>query len=92
VKREMIGQKGQRISRGLLGHDMLAVRTSPQSGPHRQDCHLPGWLVGVRAGGRGGAKIEIESFHTHGTRPLPDQRDDEEIAGQDDLSEKGIAS
>ena len=49
VAREMIGQKRQRISRGLLSHDMLAVRTSPQSGPHRRDCHLAGWLVGVRA-------------------------------------------
>src|SRR3954451_24677930 len=31
VKREMIGQKGQRTSRGLLGHDMLADRTSSRT-------------------------------------------------------------
>jgi hypothetical protein len=34
----------------------------------------------------------IESFHTHGTPPLPGQQGNEVVAGQDDLSEKGIAS
>jgi catechol 2,3-dioxygenase len=35
----------------------------------------------------------IETFHTHGTPPLPGQDPlANELAGQDDLSEKGIAS
>jgi catechol 2,3-dioxygenase len=34
----------------------------------------------------------IESFHTHGTPPLPGQHGGEAVAGGDDLSEKGIAS
>jgi hypothetical protein len=50
-------------------------------------------LTGSQFGGRkrSGRKT-IESFHTHGTPPLPDQHGDETVVGEDDLSQDGIAS
>src|SRR4051812_40372888 len=50
------------------------------------------WTEEERKKGQAWGLKTIESFHTHGTPPLPDQHGDEVVAGQDDLSEKGIAS
>src|SRR4029079_5765677 len=54
------------------------------------------WTEEERKKGQAWGLKTIESFHTHGTPPVPDQHrseDDEgSIAGVDDLSEKGIAS
>jgi catechol 2,3-dioxygenase len=50
------------------------------------------WTEEERKKGQAWGLKTIESFHTHGTPPLPDQHGDETGADQDDLSEKGIAS
>lgn len=54
------------------------------------------WTEAERKKGQAWGLKTIESFHTHGTPPLPDQSPgqdgDEAVAGVDDLSEKGIAS
>jgi catechol 2,3-dioxygenase len=50
------------------------------------------WTEEERKKGQAWGLKTIESFHTHGTPPLPGQHGDEEIEGQDDLSETGIAS
>ena len=51
------------------------------------------WSEAERRKGQAWGLKTIESFHTHGTPPLPDQNPFEnEIVEQDDLSEKGIAS
>jgi catechol 2,3-dioxygenase len=50
------------------------------------------WTEEERKKGQAWGLKTIESFHTHGTPPLPGQHGDEEIEGQDDLSESGIAS
>jgi catechol 2,3-dioxygenase len=49
------------------------------------------WTEAERRKGQAWGLRTIESFHTHGTPPLPDQTGDEAVA-EDDLSEKGIAS
>ena len=51
------------------------------------------WTEAERKKGQAWGLKTIESFHTHGTPPLPGQAGgDEVVAGVDDLSEKGIAS
>jgi catechol 2,3-dioxygenase len=50
------------------------------------------WTEEERKKGQAWGLKTIESFHTHGTPPLPSQQGDEMMAGVDDLSEKGIAS
>jgi catechol 2,3-dioxygenase len=49
------------------------------------------WTEAERRKGQAWGLKTIESFHTHGTPPLPGQAGDERVEG-DDLSEKGIAS
>jgi len=51
------------------------------------------WTEEERKKGQAWGLKTIESFHTHGSPPLPPGFGDEEkVAGQDDLAEKGIAS
>ena len=51
------------------------------------------WTEAERKKGQAWGLRTIESFHTHGTPPLPGQTaNDEVVEGVDDLSEKGIAS
>jgi catechol 2,3-dioxygenase len=50
------------------------------------------WTETERRKGQAWGLKTIESFHTHGTPPLPDQHGDEAVAGEDDLSQDGIAS
>ena len=57
------------------------------------------WTEEERKKGQAWGLKTIESFHTHGTPPLPDQiaargsgEENNATAGMDDLSEKGIAS
>jgi catechol 2,3-dioxygenase-like lactoylglutathione lyase family enzyme len=57
------------------------------------------WTEEERKKGQAWGLKTIESFHTHGTPPLPEQMtaggsgdENNAIAGTDDLSEKGIAS
>jgi len=49
------------------------------------------WTEAERRKGQAWGLKTIESFHTHGTPPLPPEFGGE-TAGQDDLAEKGIAS
>src|ERR687893_165096 len=49
------------------------------------------WTEAERKKGQAWGLKTIESFHTHGTPPLPGQAGDEVVEG-DDLAEKGIAS
>jgi len=48
------------------------------------------WTEEERKKGQAWGLKTIESFHTHGTPPLPGQHGDEVVADQDDPSEKGI--
>ena len=51
------------------------------------------WSEAERRKGQAWGLKTIETFHTHGTPPLPWQDPfANEVAGQDDLAEKGIAS
>ena len=50
------------------------------------------WTEEERKKGQAWGLKTIESFHTHGTQPLPGQHGNEVVEGQVDLSEKGIAS
>ena len=50
------------------------------------------WTEDERRNGQARGLKTIETFDTHGTPPLPDQHGGGTDAGQDDLSEKGIAS
>ena len=52
------------------------------------------WTEEERKKGQAWGLKTIESFHTHGTPPLPDGYGDDEqnTAEQGDLAEKGIAS
>ena len=52
------------------------------------------WTEAERKKGQAWGLKTIESFHTHGTPPLPDGHGDEAaaVAGVDDLSGEGIAS
>jgi catechol 2,3-dioxygenase len=52
------------------------------------------WTEEERKKGQAWGLKTIESFHTHGTPPLPEGcgSDDQRTAGQDDLAEGGIAS
>jgi catechol 2,3-dioxygenase len=50
------------------------------------------WTEEERKKGQAWGLKTIESFHTHGTPPLPARHGDEMVGGVDDLSEKGIAS
>lgn len=49
------------------------------------------WTKAERRKGQAWGLKTIESFHTHGTPPLPSQSGSETV-GQDDLAAKGIAS
>jgi catechol 2,3-dioxygenase len=49
------------------------------------------WTEEERKKGQAWGLKTIESFHTHGTPPLPGQAGHDET-GDTDLSEKGIAS
>ena len=49
------------------------------------------WTEAERRKGQAWGLQTIESFHTHGTPPLPGQHGEEAVEG-DDLSETGIAS
>ena len=49
------------------------------------------WTEEERKKGQAWGLRTIESFHTHGTPPLPDVSGDETVPG-DDLSAEGIAS
>ena len=50
------------------------------------------WTEAERRKGQAWGLKTIESFHTHGTPPLPDQHGDGVARGVDDLADKGIAS
>lgn len=51
------------------------------------------WTEAERRKGQAWGLKTIDSFHTHGTPPLPpDAGSETDVAGQDDLADKGIAS
>ena len=50
------------------------------------------WTEAERRKGQAWGLKTIESFHTHGTPPLPGKSGDEAVAGVDDLGAEGIAS
>ena len=51
------------------------------------------WTETERKKGQAWGLKTIESFHTHGTPPLPpDHGSETTLAGRDDLTDKGIAS